>query len=264
LEPSLFSAFTNPAVVGWYGAYRTIFGIVASPAIILVAATFPELSRVSRSLPDLRRTIDATGRVLFIAAACTSSALYLFADHLVAIIYGYGRFEQTASILRVSAIFVPLLFFGYVLAAAMVAIGKNKAMAIISVVKIVFCAVLNWLLIDYWQQQLGNGAIALVIVAGVAEIPTSIACWTLLPRSAVGSTTILNLFRAATASLFTVVPLLLLQLPGLFYLVPLFCLLFAVTAMVIRLVVPTDLKLVMEVARRRVFAPEATKSASDG
>ena len=86
----------------------------------------------------------------------------------------------------------------------------------------------------------------------------------LLPRSAVGSTTTLNLFRAGTASLFTVVPLSLLQPLGLFYLVPLFCLLFAVTAMVIRLVVPSDLKLVMEVARRRVFAPEATKSASDG
>ena len=150
VEVLMLSAFTSPAVVGWYGAYRTIFGIVASPAIILVAATFPELSRASRSLPDLRRTIDATGRVLFIAAAFTSSALYLFADHLVAIIYGYGRFEQTASILRVSAVFVPLLFFGYVLASAMIAIGKNKAMAIISVVKIVllcgFELAADWLL----------------------------------------------------------------------------------------------------------------------
>jgi peptidoglycan biosynthesis protein MviN/MurJ (putative lipid II flippase) len=75
--------------------------------MIVLGATFPELSRASRSLHDLRRAIDATGRVLFIAAAFTSSALYLFADHMVAIIYGHGRFDQTASILRMSAVFIP-------------------------------------------------------------------------------------------------------------------------------------------------------------
>ena len=132
VEILMLSAFASPAVVGWYGASRTIFGVVISPAMILLGATFPELSRASLSLPDLRRMIDATGRVMFIAAAFASSALYLFADHMVAIIYGHGRFEQTASILRVSAIFIPLLFFAYVLASAMTAVGRNKAMAGIS------------------------------------------------------------------------------------------------------------------------------------
>src|SRR5262249_21694187 len=98
LEGLFLSAFTSPAVRGWYGAFRGIYSIVTSPAAILVGATFPELSRASLSLPDLRRMIDATGRVMFITAAFTSSALYLFSDHIVAIIYGHGRFEQTASI----------------------------------------------------------------------------------------------------------------------------------------------------------------------
>ena len=264
IEILMLSAFAGPAVVGWYGASRTIFGIVISPAMIVLAATFPELSRASLSLPDLRRMIDATGRVMFIAAAFTSSALYLFADHMVAIIYGHGRFEQTASILRVSAIFVPLLFFVFVLASAMTAVGRNKAMAVISIVRIAVCVVLSWLLIGYWQQRFGNGAIALVIIAGVAEIPAMIACLTLLPRGAVGSTTTLNVVRACIASLCTVVPLSMLQPLGLLYLTPLFALLFAVTAMVTRLVLPSDLRLAMEVVRSRVLAPQATKSAPDG
>ena len=41
-----------------------------------MSAAFPEFSRVAHSLPDLRRMIDATGRVLFITAAFASSALY--------------------------------------------------------------------------------------------------------------------------------------------------------------------------------------------
>jgi O-antigen/teichoic acid export membrane protein len=263
IEILLLSVFAGPAVVGWYGASRTILGIVVSPALIATTASFPELSRASLSLPDLRRMIDATGRVLFIAAAFTSSALYLFADHIVAIIYGQGRFEQTASILRVSAVFLPLLFFTYLLASAIFAVGWNKALAVISMIRISVCAVLSWLLIDYWQQRFGNGAIALVIIAGVAEIPAMIAYLALLPRGAVGSTSTFNGLRACITSLCTVVPLSMLQPLGLLYLTPLFALLFAVTAMLTRLVLPRDLRLAIEVARSRMLASPATKSAPD-
>jgi len=263
IEIMMLSALAGAAVVGWYGASTNILGIVISPAMILLAATFPELSRASRSLPDLRRMIDATGRVMFIAAAFTSSALYLFADHMVAIIYGHGRFVETASILRVSALFVPLLFLVLVLASAMNALGRNKAMAVISIVRIVVCVVLNWLLIGYWQQRFGNGAIALVIIAGVAEIPAVIACLTLLPKGAVGSAVTLNVVRACVASLCTVVPLSMLQPLGLLYLAPLFALLFAATAMGTRLVLPSDLRLALAMVRIKL-APMARPSAPDG
>ncbi len=263
IEIMMLSALAGAAVVGWYGASTNILGIVISPAMILLAATFPELSRASRSLPDLRRMIDATGRVMFIAAGFTSSALYLFADHMVAIIYGHGRFVETASILRVSALFVPLLFLVLVLASAMNAVGRNKAMAVISIVRIAICVILNWLLIGYWQQRFGNGAVALVIIAGVAEIPAAIACLALLPKGAVGSTVTLNMVRACVVASCTVVPLSMLQPLGLLYLTPLFVLLFAVTAMVTRLVLPSDLRLAMEMVRSKL-APMARRSAPDG
>jgi O-antigen/teichoic acid export membrane protein len=264
LDIMQLSALAGAAVVGWFGAFRSIFGIVISPAMILLGATFPALSRTSRSLPDLQRMIDATGRIMFIAAAATSSGLYLFADDMVTIVFGHGRFEQTASILRVSAIFIPLLFFVMILASAMNAVGRNKEMAIISIVRVTFCAVMNWLIIGYWQQKFGNGAIALVIIAGLAEIPATIACIALLPKQAVGLTTKINFFRANVASLCTVVPLSMLQPIGLYYLAPLFVLVFALAAMITRLVVSSDLPLAMDLVRGRVFAPREVKSAPDG
>jgi O-antigen/teichoic acid export membrane protein len=264
VEIVLLSALAGPVVVGWYGAFRSIYGIGTSPAVILLGASFPELSRASRSLPDLRRTIETTERVLFVAAAFTSSALYVFADHIVAILYGHGRFEQSASILRVSAVFVPLLFFTFLLASVIFAIGRSKVLVVVSFARIAVCAALGWLLIGYWQQRFGNGAIALVIIAGAVEIPAMIVYLALLPRGAVGSTTTLNLGRAYFASLCTVVPLSMLHPLGLLYLTPLFVLLFSVTSMVTRLILPSDLRLAMAVARSRVFAPQATKSAPDG
>ena len=149
------------------------------------------------------------------------------------------------------------------MASAMNAVGRNKAMAVISVVRIAFYVVLGWLLIGYSQQRFGNGAIALVIIAGLTEIPATIACLALLPKGAVGSTVTLNVVRACGASLCTVVPISMLQPLGLFYLIPLFALLFALTAMVTRLVLPSDLRLAMEMVRNKVLAPQARRSAPD-
>jgi hypothetical protein len=60
-----------------------------------------------------------------------------------------------------------------------------------------------------------------------------------------------------------VVPLSMLQPLGLLDLIPLFALLFAATAMVTRLVLPSDLQLAMEMVRNKVLAPLARRSTPD-
>lgn len=257
IEILLLSALAGSVVVGWYGASRTIVGVVFSPAMIALNATFPELSRAARSLPDLRQIIDATSRIMFIAAAITSSALYVFSDHMVALIYGSGRFEQTAEILRTNAFFIPLMFLVLVLASAMTAVGRNKELVLISIARISICLILGWLLIGYWQQRFGNGANAIVIIAGLAEVPAVVACLYILPRGAVGPNTLLNLLRACATALLTAAPLWMLQPLGLLYLLPLYALLFAAAAMATRLVLPSDLRRIIDIMRSRLGAAEA-------
>lgn len=253
-EILILSVLAGPTVVGWYGASRTIFGIAISPAMISIGASFPELSRASLSLPDLRHMIEITGRVLFIVAALISSGLYVFAEHGVGIVYGYGRFEHAPSILRTMAIFIPLLFFVLLLASAMTAVGRNKAMLVISIARIALCSVLNWLLIDYWQRRFGNGAIILVIVAGLAEIPAIVGCLALLPRGAVSAATIVSLVRACVTAFCAALPLSVLQPLALWYLVPLYVLLFGLAAFATRLTLPSDLRLAIDFARTRIMA----------
>ena len=53
-----------PEVVGWYGAARNIMGLLLVPAAILGTASFPELSRLSSSVPDLRYALRAILRLL--------------------------------------------------------------------------------------------------------------------------------------------------------------------------------------------------------
>ena len=53
VEILMLSAFAGPAVVGWYGASRSIYGVVASPAMILargdVSGTFARVAFVAGS-----------------------------------------------------------------------------------------------------------------------------------------------------------------------------------------------------------------------
>ena len=255
VEVLLLSTLAGAAVVGWYGASRTIMGIISSPAIIALGAAYPQLARAAHSLPELRQVIELTGRVLFVASALTGAGLYVFADHIVAIIYGQARVEQTAAILRVNAIFVPLLFFVLLLASAMTAVGRNKAMVVISLVRVAICVALSWLLIEYWQQRFGNGAVALVIIAGLAEIPAVVTCLILLPRGSIGMATMLNFMRSCLTALLVAWPLSMLQPASLFVLTPLFGVWFIVVAMATRLVGPSDVSLAMDFVRTRGRAP---------
>jgi O-antigen/teichoic acid export membrane protein len=240
-EVMMLSAFTGSEVVGWYGAGRTIFGIITSPGMILATAAFPVLSRVSLSGPDLQRVLESTARIMLVAAAFASSALYLFADQIVSIIYGHGRFEQTSEILRAGAIFLPIFFLGYLFAIAMFAIGKTKEFAFIGWVKLAAVTIFNLFAIDFCQTHFGNGSIALLVTSGATEIFVVISVIPLLPRGALDRTTLLNFVRACMVSIFAVLALSALPPLGPWFLAPLFALTFALAAMAAKLILPSDL-----------------------
>ncbi|MFM9845645.1 MAG: oligosaccharide flippase family protein [Hyphomicrobiaceae bacterium] len=251
-EMLILSAFAGSTVVGWYGASRTVFGIAISPAMIALNASFPEFSRASLSTERMRHIIELTGRIIFITAAAVSSALYVFADHIIGIIFGYGHFVDAPSVLRAMAVFIPLSFLVLLLGSAMVAIGQNRELLIIGVVRIMACLIASWMFMDFWQQRFGNGAIFLVIVAGLSEIPASLASLVILPRGSVSLATILNLMRACATGIGAVLPLSILEPLDLWYEVPLFVIGFGAAALATQLVSRGDLRLVVNLARSRI------------
>lgn len=253
-EMLILSAFAGSTVVGWYGASRTVFGIAISPAMVALNAAFPEFSRASLSTVHMRHIVELTGRIIFITAAAVSPALYVFADHIIGIIYGYGHFEDAPSVLRAMAVFIPLSFFVLLLGTAMTAVGQNKELLAIGVVRIVACLTASWMLMDFWQQRFGNGAILLVIVAGLSEMPAAVASIALLPRGSVSSATILNLLRACVTAVCAALPLSVLQPFALWYQVPLFVFLLAAAALATQLVSRGDLRLALDFARSRIVA----------
>ena len=185
IELLLLSHLTTPEVVGWYGAARNITGIFLSPAMILVAASFPAMSRAAADLSEFRRILEQSGKVLVIAAALASASLFVFSDFGVAVVYGKGQFDQTSQVLRVFAVFLPIWFAGFLFGAGVNAFGRAGRLAVAKVVSIVVSAPVGWVLVTHFQSASGNGAIAVMITSGLAEVGMLAASCMLMPSGSV-------------------------------------------------------------------------------
>jgi O-antigen/teichoic acid export membrane protein len=211
IDVIVLSKLVPPEVVGWYGAARNIMGLLVAPAMILGSASFPEISRVSSSVPDLRHVLRATLRLLLGIGSLAAAGTFLFADVAVDLIYGRGHFGQAVAVLQCFAPVLPLLFMSMLYGVAITAVGKTKEMAVAKALSVVVTTGLNFLLIPICQARFGNGGIGLVLAFGAGEVLMLIAYVWLLPRGAVDRNALLDLLRAAavacgTAAIFWALP----------------------------------------------------------
>ena len=210
IDVIVLSKLVPPEVVGWYAAARNIMVVLFAPAVILGAASFPELSRTSNSVPDLRHVLRATSRLLLGLGALAAVGTFLFADVAVGLIYG-RHFYPAVALLQTFAPIYPLFFMDILLGIAITAVGKTKEIAVVKVLSVVVSTGLNFLLIPLCQARLGNGGIGLILAFGSTEILMLSGFLWLLPRGAVDHSAVLNFLRAAaaaggTAGIFWVLP----------------------------------------------------------
>jgi O-antigen/teichoic acid export membrane protein len=242
-EVLILGKLTSAEVVGWFGATRAIFGTINAPLSILATATFPQLSRSAGSLPELRRVLEATTRVLLLAGAFAAAALFVMADDAISIIYGHGRFEQAVPILRTGAAFLPMMFFSYIVATATIALGKSHELAFGKSVTIALSASANWFLIQAFQAWYGNGAIAIMLTAGLIEVLLLLWFCRLLPRGAISHATIANVVRAHLTAGLSVLPFLMLPRLPFWYSGPMLGVVFLAVALATRLMLLKDIRL---------------------
>ncbi len=230
IDATMLAFLTNAEVVGWYGAARVVLGTIIAPATIMAMATFPELSRAARSLPELNRLLAATARLLLAASTFTFATLFVFADEIVKIIYGGDDFSSAAQILRTVAPVMPLLFLDFLLATAANALGRTKALALAKFLNILASSAIGWFTIQICQETFGNGAIGLMIAFFVGEALMLGAMFIILPWGAVSVAVVFHTVRAFLASAITIWLFTALSPQPLWLEVPAF--LFAMTALV--------------------------------
>jgi O-antigen/teichoic acid export membrane protein len=258
----ILSKLVPPEVVGWYGAARNIMGVLVAPAWILGAASFPELSRTSNSVPDLRHVLCGTSRLVLGLGALAAVGTFLFADVAVGLVYG-GNFDPAVVVLRIFAPVFPLLFMDILFGYAITAVGKTKEIALVKVLSVLVSTALNFLLIPLCQARLGNGGIGLILAFGSTEVLMLSGFLWLLPRGVVDRTALLDSLRAAAAAggtlgIFWVLPS---MTP--WFAVPTCVAVFVALALVSVLILKTDLGELAVLVRGKLEIDAVSKQGKD-
>jgi O-antigen/teichoic acid export membrane protein len=264
IDSIVLSKLVPAEVVGWYGAARNIMGVLIAPALIIGTASFPELSRVSGSVPDLRRALRAPLRLLLGLGAFAAVGTFLFADVAVGLIYGRVHFGPAAAVLQVFAPVLPLLFTDLLFANAITAAGKTKEIAVIKALSVAVSTGLAVLLIPICQVRFGNGGTGLVLAFGSTEVLMLTAFLWLLPRGAVDRSALLDFLRAAAVAAGTV--LIFWALPSMtpWLAVPACVAVFMALALASGLVLRTDLDEVADLVRARLKGLRSKVSSRQG
>ena len=210
LDAVVLSKLVPGEVVGWYGAARTIMGVLVAPATILGAASFPELARCANDLPGLRAAMRRALRPLLALGALGAIGTYLFAGFVIATLYGPGRYDPAVGVLQLFAPSMFLLFIDFLLGTTITAIGRSRDVAIYKVANVALSTGLALLLVPWFQRAHGNGGEGLVVAFGIAEFVMVAAYLRLLPRGALQAGTLGDVGRALAAGLGTLAVFLLL------------------------------------------------------
>ena len=138
IDTVLLGYWTNDLSVGIYQAVVRIVAMILMISDVLVTATIPVLARTHAS--DTTRWLRMSrilGKTLLFIGLPFGVFLYLFADQILAMVYGVGRFSAAVPILRVFA-FIVMIRFAAEVYALMLTTGSQQRIRTYIVVGMTF------------------------------------------------------------------------------------------------------------------------------
>jgi len=200
VDPVVLSRLAPAPELGWFGAARGITGTLIAPAIVLEVASYPRLSRTASDPARFRAELRAVLRGCLALAALALVGTWLFAGPVVTLVYGEEGFAEAGRLLAWSA---PVLFLFYVdnvLASAAIAARRSVPILIAKLVNLLAGAGLAFVLVPRFEAGMGNGALGMVVSAGLAELVMMGTALRVLPRGALDPRLLGDLAKALLAA----------------------------------------------------------------
>ena len=147
----LLSLMKTPEVVGWYSASTKFIAITNIIPTILIAATYPALSReVFQDHDRMKELYTKCFRYLTFVAFPTILGTILLSKEIISVIYG-SEFVNAVLPLQILVWAAVLVYYNIFFTGVMKAANKQKLMVKIQSVALVGNAILNIVLIYYYS-----------------------------------------------------------------------------------------------------------------
>jgi O-antigen/teichoic acid export membrane protein len=181
LEAVILSKLAPAAAVGYFGAARNILGTLVAPAVIMGTASYPRIARAAHHPAALPGEVQTALRPLLWLGALGATGTFLFAETAVGLIYG-SSFAPAATILKVYAGALFLVFIDILLGNVLYASGAAVGFAAVLVVKVLVSAGLSVVFVPALQARTGNGGLGIVLAFLLSEFLVLAGALVLLPR----------------------------------------------------------------------------------
>jgi O-antigen/teichoic acid export membrane protein len=258
LDTILLSKLTGAEVLGWYGAaYRLFDTLVFLPNIVASAILFPILAQLStQSRPALRRAMGKGLDTILIVGMPISVGLFTLAEPIIHLIYRQPEFLNAIPALQWLAIGLLLLYVNSILGVTLVSLNEERKLTLVAALALVLNLSLNLALIPRFQH-IGAAATTAATEAFILAYLLVV-----LPRDLLARETFGVLAKAGVASAAMALVLIALRGQGLGLLVPLGGAVYALAAVLLRLVPLEDFRLIgVALGRRgRVAGAEETQA----
>jgi O-antigen/teichoic acid export membrane protein len=199
LDAVILSKLAPAAAVGYYGAARSILGTLIAPAVILGTASYPRLARAGHHPSVLRQEVQTALRPWLWVGALGATGTWLFAEVAIDVIYG-SAFDPSATILKVYAPALFLLFINILLGNSVYAAGAAVGLTVVLYLKVLVSAGLSLALVPILQDRTGNGGIGIVLSTALSELVVLAGALVLLPRGTISGPAVVDVARAVGAA----------------------------------------------------------------
>jgi O-antigen/teichoic acid export membrane protein len=186
LQPAIdahyMSMLASKEAIGWHAAAVKLIGPLVLPASALIGALYPTLCRLwSENVQEYMHTARGALRAGFVMTMPIALGCALFPDIGIRI-FGGDTFGPAADNLRILAIYVFLLYVTMTLGTCLNAAGRQRAWTVVQFTCILIVVIADPILVTYFQQHYGNGALGVNITTAGTELLMLIAGIWLMPR----------------------------------------------------------------------------------
>jgi O-antigen/teichoic acid export membrane protein len=184
IDAVMLSTMPSEEVVGWYGGAYRFFDIVMFLPAIFTTVVFPIFSKLwGDKGNNLVNTFQQSLKFILLAAIPICVLFFYYSENLVSLFYGLEEYEPSIIVLQIFSIGIILIYVDFILGSAILATDRQRLWAFVGLVAILINIGLNFLLIPYTQESMGNGGVGAAITTLFTELFIMIAAFIMLPNS---------------------------------------------------------------------------------
>lgn len=198
LDVVIISLLVNETVVGWYSAADRLFGTLLFLPTVFTTAVFPALARIYDSdrerMPQL---VERSFLLLLLISLPLGLGIVVVAHPIVLLLFG-AQFEPSGIVLAIMGIVLIFTYQNMLLGHFFISMDRQRTWTKIMAAATVATLPIDLVLIPWFQNNMGNGAIGGAIAFVITEAGILVAALVLLPHNIV---TRRNLWKAGRISL---------------------------------------------------------------